>query len=221
MIIQLKNITKVYSTIDMDTYALHKVSIDIKRGDFIAICGPSGSGKSTLLSVLGTLDIPDSGEYYFNNELVTEYNLKELSNFRRSNIGFIFQNFNLMDDLTVLKNVMLPLAATSQFNFAKSEALARKAIDKVGISHRLRRYPSELSGGEQQRVAIARALVTEPDIILADEPTGNLDSYNGEVVMNLLQKINENGTTVCMVTHSNKNAALAHKIITIRDGKVE
>jgi putative ABC transport system ATP-binding protein len=221
MTIQLKNITKVYSTIDMDTYALYEVSLDIKQGEFIAICGPSGSGKSTLLSVLGTLEIPDSGEYYFLNKLVTEYNLKQLSILRRSNIGFIFQNFNLMDDLTVLKNVMLPLAATSQFNFIESEALARKAIDKVGMSHRLRRYPCELSGGEQQRVAIARAIVTEPNIILADEPTGNLDSHNGEVVMNLLQKINKNGTTVCMVTHSDKNAALAHRIITIRDGNIE
>jgi len=221
MTIQLKNITKVYSTIDMDTYALDNINLEIKRGEFIAICGPSGSGKSTLLSVLGTLEMPDSGQYYFNEQLISAYNLKQQKNYRRSNIGFIFQNFNLMGDLSVLKNVMLPLASTNHFNFAKSDVLARKVIDKVGMSHRLKRYPNELSGGEQQRVAIARALITAPNIILADEPTGNLDSQNGTIVMDLLKNINKMGTTVCMVTHSKENAAIADKIVTIRDGKIE
>lgn len=217
--IVLDNINKVFSTDEMDTYALQGISLEINRGDFVSIFGPSGGGKSTLLSVLAMHDAPTSGIYFFDNNLVNEFSSAKVLKFRREFMGYIFQEFNLIDDLTVEDNVGLPLRAVG---LTKKETRKRvdELLDEVELSSRKRHYPIQLSGGQQQRVAIARALANKPKIIFADEPTGNLDSVNSEIVINLIKLANERGATVCMVTHNPDYAAIAKRTISIRDGKL-
>ncbi len=219
MVLQLNEISKVYRTVDVETRALDRVSMEIGAGDFVAIMGPSGCGKSTLLNILGLLDSPTSGSYRFFGEEVSRYSEKQLTALRRATIGFVFQSFNLIDDLSVQENVEVALL------YRKVSASERKrrvaeALERVGISHRARHLPQQLSGGQQQRVAVARALVSQPKLILADEPTGNLDTANGEVVMQMLTGISQAGTTVVMVTHSLTHAALAKRTIKLLDGRV-
>jgi putative ABC transport system ATP-binding protein len=219
VVLQLNEISKVYRTVDVETRALDRVSMEIGAGDFVAIMGPSGCGKSTLLNILGLLDSPTSGSYRFFGEEVSRYSEKQLTALRRATIGFVFQSFNLIDDLSVQENVEVALL------YRKVSASERKrrvaeALERVGISHRARHLPQQLSGGQQQRVAVARALVSQPKLILADEPTGNLDTANGEVVMQMLTGISQAGTTVVMVTHSLTHAALAKRTIKLLDGRV-
>ncbi len=217
--LKLHNLTRVYQTHDVETSALNNVNIEIGQGEFVAIMGPSGCGKSTLLNTLGMLDSPSSGDYIFDGENVAGYTEKQLSVIRKKNIGFIFQNFNLIDELTVAENIELALI------YHKVPAAERKekvdqVMDKVGIAHRAKHLPSQLSGGQQQRVAVARAVVGEQKMILADEPTGNLDSAHGQEVMEMLQALNEEGTTIVMVTHSPAHADYARRTIHLFDGHV-
>jgi putative ABC transport system ATP-binding protein len=217
--LKLHNLTRVYQTHDVETSALNNVNIEIGQGEFVAIMGPSGCGKSTLLNTLGMLDSPSSGDYIFDGENVAGYTEKQLSVIRKKNIGFIFQNFNLIDELTVAENIELALI------YYKVPAAERKekvdqVMDKVGIAHRAKHLPSQLSGGQQQRVAVARAVVGEQKMILADEPTGNLDSAHGQEVMEMLQALNEEGTTIVMVTHSPAHADYARRTIHLFDGHV-
>ncbi len=217
--LKLHNLTRVYQTHDIETSALNKVNIEIAQGEFVAIMGPSGCGKSTLLNTLGMLDSPSSGDYTFDGENVAGYTEKQLSVIRKKNIGFIFQNFNLIDELTVAENIELALI------YHKIPAAVRKekvdqVMDKVGIAHRAKHLPSQLSGGQQQRVAVARAVVGEQKMILADEPTGNLDSVHGQEVMEMLQALNEEGITIVMVTHSPAHADYARRTIHLFDGHV-
>jgi putative ABC transport system ATP-binding protein len=217
--LKLHNLTRVYQTHDVETSALNNVNIEIGQGEFVAIMGPSGCGKSTLLNTLGMLDSPSSGDYIFDGENVAGYTEKQLSMIRKKNIGFIFQNFNLIDELTVAENIELALI------YHKVPAAERKekvdqVMDKVGIAHRAKHLPSQLSGGQQQRVAVARAVVGEQKMILADEPTGNLDSAHGQEVMEMLQALNEEGTTIVMVTHSPAHADYARRTIHLFDGHV-
>ncbi|MEW6994031.1 ABC transporter ATP-binding protein [Colwelliaceae bacterium MEBiC 14330] len=217
--LKLHNLTRVYQTNDIETSALNKVNIEIAQGEFVAIMGPSGCGKSTLLNTLGMLDSPSSGDYIFDGENVAGYTEKQLSVIRKKNIGFIFQNFNLIDELTVAENIELALI------YHKIPAAVRKekvdqVMDKVGIAHRAKHLPSQLSGGQQQRVAVARAVVGEQKMILADEPTGNLDSAHGQEVMEMLQALNEEGITIVMVTHSPAHADYARRTIHLFDGHV-
>ncbi|MEL7799886.1 MULTISPECIES: ABC transporter ATP-binding protein [Idiomarina] len=217
--IEIKRLSKVFATEEVETTALNDIDLKVNEGDFIAVMGPSGCGKSTLLSILGMLDSPTSGEFYFLDEEVSNYAERTLTKLRKSNIGFIFQNFNLIDELTVRQNVELPL----QYQHLP-KAQIRKRVDsilqRVGIDHRANHFPQELSGGQQQRVAIARALVIDPKLILADEPTGNLDSKNGDQVMQLLEELNSAGTTVVMVTHSEKDGFHADRVVYMLDGKI-
>jgi len=217
--IQLKQINKIFRTEDLETTAINNLSLEISKGDFVAIMGPSGCGKSTLLNILGLLDNPTSGNYLFNNEEISKYSEKNLTTIRRGNVGFIFQNFNLIDELTVFENVELPL---QYLKVSKTERKKRveDVLKKVDIAHRTSHYPRQLSGGQQQRVAVARALVIEPEFILADEPTGNLDSKNGKDVMGLLEELNNQGSTVIMVTHSKKDASYAKRCIYLNDGQM-
>ncbi|OIQ40976.1 MAG: phosphonate ABC transporter ATP-binding protein [Bacteroidetes bacterium MedPE-SWsnd-G1] len=217
--IQLTDLTKVYRTDEIESTALNKISFNIEKGEFVSIMGPSGCGKSTLLNVLGLLDKPESGSYQFLGEEVGHFNEKQRSNVRKANIGFVFQNFNLIDELTVFENIELPLIYNK---VSKSERKQRvnEIIEKMGISHRSSHFPQQLSGGQQQRVAVARALITRPPLVLADEPTGNLDSSHGNEVMELLCELHEEGTTIVMVTHSSHDASYSGRIINLLDGQV-
>ncbi len=217
--LKLHNLTRVYQTEDVETLALNNVNIEIRQGEFVAIMGPSGCGKSTLLNTIGMLDSPSSGEYIFNEENIAGYSEAQLANIRKQHIGFIFQNFNLIDELTVEENIELALL---YHNIPSAERKSRVAsvMDRVGIAHRAKHMPSQLSGGQQQRVAVARAVVGDQKMILADEPTGNLDSAHGQEVMEMLQSLNQEGTTIVMVTHSPAHADYAKRVINLFDGQV-
>ena len=217
--IRTENLTKIFRTEEVETIALNGVNIEVEDGEFIAIMGPSGCGKSTLLNILGLLDSPTEGKYWLNNEEVGHLKERERTAYRKGRIGFVFQNFNLIDELTVEENVDLQL---KYLGVGKAERKERvlEILRKVKLSHRAKHYPHQLSGGQQQRVAIARAVVGKPNIILADEPTGNLDSKNGMEVMQLLSELNEEGTTIVMVTHSKHDATYASRIINLFDGQV-
>jgi putative ABC transport system ATP-binding protein len=217
--LKLHNLTRVYQTEDVETSALNNVNIEIAQGEFVAIMGPSGCGKSTLLNTIGLLDSPSSGDYIFNGENVAGYSEKQLSVIRKHSIGFIFQNFNLIDELTVAENIELALIY-HKIPAAERKAKVAKVMDKVGIAHRAKHLPSQLSGGQQQRVAVARAVVGDQKMILADEPTGNLDSAHGQEVMEMLQALNDEGTTIVMVTHSPAHADYARRTINLFDGHV-
>ncbi len=217
--LKLHNLTRVYQTEDVETSALNNVNIEISQGEFVAIMGPSGCGKSTLLNTIGMLDSPSSGDYIFNGENVAGYSEKQLSVIRKQSIGFIFQNFNLIDELTVAENIELALIYHN-IPAAERKAKVEKVMDKVGIAHRAKHLPSQLSGGQQQRVAVARAVVGDQKMILADEPTGNLDSAHGQEVMEMLQALNDEGTTIVMVTHSPAHADYARRTINLFDGHV-
>ena len=217
--IRTENLTRIFRTEEIETIALNGVNINVKDGEFVAIMGPSGCGKSTLLNILGLLDSPTEGKYWLNNEEVGHLKERERTAYRKGRIGFVFQNFNLIDELTVEENVDLQL---KYLGVGKAERKERvlDILRKVKLSHRAKHYPHQLSGGQQQRVAIARAVVGKPSIILADEPTGNLDSKNGMEVMQLLSELNEEGTTIVMVTHSKHDATYASRIINLFDGQV-
>ena len=217
--IKAVNLTKVFRTESVETTALNGVNLEINKGEFLAIMGPSGCGKSTLLNLLGLLDNPTSGELWFLDEEVSRYTENNRTDLRNGNLGFVFQSFNLIDELTVFENVELPLLYAG---VPMKERVTRvhAALDRMQIAHRTEHYPQQLSGGQQQRVAIARAIVTNPHIILADEPTGNLDSVNGNEVMNLLLELNKEGSTVVMVTHSEENARMASRLIRMMDGNI-
>ena len=217
--IYAENLTRVYRTKEMETYALNKVNIQIQEGEFVAVMGPSGCGKSTLLNILGLLDPPSSGMYRFHDTEVQALTEKQSSRFIRGTIGFVFQSFILMDELNVRDNIALPLNYL-KMKGSEKRARVREVMDRLKISHRAEHYPQQLSGGQQQRVGIARAVVAGPKLILADEPTGNLDSKNGFEVMNLLADLNEKGTTVVMVTHSERDAGFATRTIQMLDGQV-
>ena len=217
--LKLTNLEKIYRTEEIETVALNKLSIEVKQGEFVAIMGPSGCGKSTLLNIIGLLDDADTGSFLFNNEEVIKYNERKRADLRKRNIGFVFQSFNLIDELTVYENVELPLLYL-KVPAAQRKEMVEAVLEKVQIMHRRNHFPQQLSGGQQQRCAVARAVVNNPKLILADEPTGNLDSKNGNEVMELLTNLNEAGTTVVMVTHSEHDAKYAHRIIRMLDGQV-
>lgn len=217
--IRIENLSKVFRTEEVETTALNQVSLHVKPGEFVAIMGPSGCGKSTLLNIIGLLDNPSEGEYYFNSQEVGHLKEKQRTQVRKGNIGFVFQSFNLIDELNVYENVELPLIYLKKKAREKKE-LVNHILDRMNISHRAKHFPQQLSGGQQQRVAIARAVVAGPKLILADEPTGNLDSKNGAEVMNLLTELNQEGTTIIMVTHSQHDASYAHRIINLFDGQI-
>lgn len=217
--LKLHNLSRVYRTENIETAALNQVNIEINQGEFVVIMGPSGCGKSTLLNLIGMLDSPNDGHYYFNGEDVAGYSEKQLAAIRKHHIGFIFQNFNLIEELSVAENIELALL---YHNIPSSERKQKvvEVMDKVGIAHRAKHMPSQLSGGQQQRVAVARAVVGSQGLILADEPTGNLDSAHGQEVMEMLQSLNQQGTTIIMVTHSPAHADYATRSINLFDGKV-
>jgi putative ABC transport system ATP-binding protein len=217
--IKTVNLTKTFSTMDVDTHALNGVDFIVEDGEFVAIMGPSGCGKSTLLNILGMLDSPSGGDYYFAGENVALYNEKKRSRLRKQKIGFIFQNFNLIDELTVFENVELPLLYLNQTQKDRHEKVIQ-VLEQLEMVHRRNHFPLQLSGGQQQRVAISRAVIANPSMILADEPTGNLDSSKGEDVMNLLTTLNEKGTTIIMVTHSQRDAEFSNRIVNLFDGKI-
>jgi putative ABC transport system ATP-binding protein len=217
--LKLENVSKIYRTAEVETHALAGVSLEVEAGEFLAIMGPSGCGKSTLLNILGLLDSPDSGHYWFFGEDVARYSEKQLTQLRRGGVGFVFQSFNLVDDLNVRENVEVSLLYRGMGGTERRRRVAA-ALERVGLSHRVKHLPNQLSGGQQQRVAIARALVGEPKLILADEPTGNLDTENGAAVMEMLTEINRAGTTVIMVTHSLVHAAQARRTVKLLDGRV-
>ncbi len=219
MKIEIKNLEKVFRAETVETVALNKVSLTIDEGEFVAIMGPSGCGKSTLLNILGLLDSPTGGSYLFDGSEVGKLRESERADYRKGKIGFIFQAFNLIDMLNVKDNIMLPLNSRKLSKKEKEQRVA-EIMDRMGIAHRSRHYPSQLSGGQQQRVAIARAVVSNPSLILADEPTGNLDSKNGAEVMALLDELHRGGATIVMVTHSQKDAAHADRIINLFDGQI-
>jgi len=216
--IKITDLEKIYRTEEVETIALNKLSLEVKEGEFVAIMGPSGCGKSTLLNILGLLDDSDSGSFIFNGVEVSHFNERKRADMRKHNIGFVFQSFNLIDELTVYENVELPLIYTG-VKSAERKEMVEKVLDKMKIMHRRNHYPQQLSGGQQQRVAVARAVVNNPKLILADEPTGNLDSANGGEVMELLTDLNEQGTTIIMVTHSEHDAKFSHRIIRMLDGQ--
>ena len=217
--IRLEHLSKVFRTEEVETTALNDVSLHVKQGEFVAIMGPSGCGKSTLLNIIGLLDNPTSGNYYFNGQEVGHLKEKQRTQVRKGNIGFVFQSFNLIDELNVYENVELPLIYLKKKASEKKE-LVTSILDRMNISHRVKHFPQQLSGGQQQRVAIARAVVAGPKLILADEPTGNLDSKNGAEVMNLLTELNQEGTTIVMVTHSQHDASYAHRVVHLFDGQI-
>lgn len=212
-------IEKVFRTEEVETLALNKVSIEVKEGEFVAIMGPSGCGKSTLLNILGLLDNPTNGEYFLNRTDVSKYQESQRTDLRKGIIGFVFQSFNLIDELNVYENIELPLLYM-KVSSAERKQRVKRVMEHMSIAHRENHFPQQLSGGQQQRVAIARAIVANPKLILADEPTGNLDSKNGQDVMRLLSKLNAEGTTIVMVTHSNHDAGYASRIINLFDGQV-
>jgi putative ABC transport system ATP-binding protein len=218
-LIHLEGVTKVFVTDEVETHALSGIHIDIERGEYVSISGPSGCGKSTLLAILGLLDTPSSGTYILNGKPVQSLKLSERARIRNREIGFIFQAFNLIGDLNVYENVELPLTYRGMGS-AERKKKVHEALERVGMSHRIKHYPSQLSGGQQQRVAVARALAGDPSILLADEPTGNLDSQNGEQVMDLLRELHRGGATICMVTHDPRYARYADRSIHLFDGRV-
>ena len=217
--IDLQKITRLYRSDEIETTALHNISLTIKRGEFVAIMGPSGCGKSTLLNVLGTIDRPTSGAYLFDGADLAKMSEAQLANHRARHLGFIFQSFNLVDDLTIYENVELGLLYRKDRKGSRRQAI-ESAMDRVGIAHRARHFPHQLSGGQQQRAAIARAIVGAPDLILADEPTGNLDTENGAQVMQILKGLNAAGATIVMVTHSQSHADQATRQVDILDGQL-
>ena len=217
--IRIEHLSKVFRTEEVETTALNDLSLHVKQGEFVAIMGPSGCGKSTLLNIIGLLDNPTSGNYYFNGQEVGHLKEKQRTQVRKGNIGFVFQSFNLIDELNVYENVELPLIYLKKKASEKKE-LVTSILDRMNISHRVKHFPQQLSGGQQQRVAIARAVVAGPKLILADEPTGNLDSKNGAEVMNLLTELNQEGTTIVMVTHSQHDASYAHRVVHLFDGQI-
>jgi putative ABC transport system ATP-binding protein len=218
-LIRLEGVRKVFFTDEMETHALAGVHLEIRPGEYISIAGPSGCGKSTLLSILGLLDTPTDGTYVLNGKNVENLKLSERARIRNREIGFIFQAFNLIGDLTVYENVELPLTYRGMGS-AERKTRVQKALERVGMAHRMKHYPAQLSGGQQQRVAVARALVGDPLILLADEPTGNLDSKNGQAVMDLLKELHAGGATICMVTHDPRYAELADRTIHLFDGRI-
>jgi putative ABC transport system ATP-binding protein len=219
IMIRTVNLNKVFRTEEIETSALNNVSLHIQKGEFVAIMGPSGCGKSTLLNIIGLLDNPSTGEYYFDNQEVGAFKERNRTLLRKGNIGFVFQSFNLIDELNVYENVELPLIYL-KLKVSERKAMVEKVLERMQISHRKKHFPQQLSGGQQQRVAIARAVVANPKLILADEPTGNLDSKNGLEVMNLLTELNREGTTIVMVTHSMHDSDFAHRVINLFDGQV-
>jgi putative ABC transport system ATP-binding protein len=218
-LIHLEAVTKVFTTDEVETHALSGINLDIHKGEFLAVAGPSGCGKSTLLSILGLLDSPTSGNYVLNGQPVEGLSIGDRARIRNREIGFIFQAFNLIGDLTVYENVELPLTYRSMPSAERKQRVL-EALGKVGMSHRVKHYPSQLSGGQQQRVAVARALAGGPSILLADEPTGNLDSTNGEAVMELLRELHRQGSTICMVTHDPRYTELAERTVHLFDGLI-
>jgi len=218
-LIKLEDVKKVFYTDEVETHALSGVHLEIKNGEFLSIAGPSGCGKSTLLSILGLLDSPSEGHYWINNQPVANLSLSDRTRIRNREIGFIFQAFNLIGDLTVFENVELPLTYRSMAS-AERKKRVQEVLERVGMAHRMKHYPSQLSGGQQQRVAVARALVGSPSILLADEPTGNLDSKNSEAVMDLLRQLHREGATICMVTHDPRYASIADRTIHLFDGRI-
>ncbi len=217
--IKLSGVSKLYRTSELETTALNSVDLSINDGEFVAVMGPSGCGKSTLLNIVGLIDTPSSGQCFFGEEEVSQHSEGKLAELRKGNVGFIFQSFNLIDELNVYENVELPLLY-QEAPKAQRKNLVREALELVGLSARAKHRPDQLSGGEQQRVAVARAVVNDPKLILADEPTGNLDTKNGEEVMSMLKTLNEQGTTIMMVTHSPSHGAKAHRIVNLLDGRV-
>ena len=219
-LIDIEALTKIFYTDEIETHALSGIHLAIGRGEYVAMSGPSGCGKSTLLSIVGLLDTPSDGKYHLNGKAVENLNFAERSRIRNQEIGFIFQSFNLIGDLTVYENVELPLTYRAGMTSSERKRRVGESLERVGMAHRMRHYPSQLSGGQQQRVAVARALGGSPSILLADEPTGNLDSKNGEAVMKLLQELHQEGATICMVTHDPRFAAHAERQVHLFDGKV-
>jgi putative ABC transport system ATP-binding protein len=218
-LIKLDRVSKVFVTDEVETHALAEIHFDVKKGEYLSIAGPSGCGKSTLLAILGLLDTPSEGTYYLNGKPVTGLKMSERARIRNREIGFIFQAFNLIGDLTVYENVELPLKYRGMPSSERKRRV-QDALERVGMQHRMKHYPSQLSGGQQQRVAVARALAGDPLILLADEPTGNLDSHNGEAVMTLLRELHKAGSTICMVTHDPRYAEFADRTIHLFDGKI-
>jgi putative ABC transport system ATP-binding protein len=218
-LIRLDNVSKVFVTDEVETHALSGIHFYVKKGEYLSIAGPSGCGKSTLLAILGLLDTPSDGSYYINGKPVTGLKMSERARIRNREIGFIFQAFNLIGDLTVYENVELPLTYRGMPSSERKRRV-HEALERVGMSHRMKHYPSQLSGGQQQRVAVARALGGDPLILLADEPTGNLDSGNGEAVMGLLRELHQAGSTICMVTHDPRYAEFADRTIKLFDGRI-
>ena len=217
--IKTEKLSMLFTTEEVQTKALNEVTLHVEQGEFVAIMGPSGCGKSTLLNILGTLDSPTSGSYFFEGKQVDKMNENQLTALRKNNLGFIFQSFNLIDELTVYENVELPLVYMG-IKTAQRKEKVNKVLEKVNLLHRANHYPQQLSGGQQQRVAIARAVVTDCKLLLADEPTGNLDTVNGVEVMELLSELNRQGTTIIIVTHSQRDATYAHRIIRLLDGQI-
>jgi putative ABC transport system ATP-binding protein len=217
--IRTVNLSKIFQTELVETTALYRINFEVKKGEFVAIMGPSGCGKSTLLNILGLLDNVNSGEYFFDGTEVTGFSENQRTKLRKGNIGFVFQSFNLIDELNVFENVELPLVALNMPKTMRKKAV-EETLERMRIGHRRDHFPRQLSGGQQQRVAVARALITNPKLVLADEPTGNLDSQNGEQVMQLLEQMNAGGTTIIMVTHSLSHAERAHRIVNLFDGHI-
>jgi putative ABC transport system ATP-binding protein len=216
--IKISDLEKIYRTEEVETVALNKLNVEVKTGEFVAVMGPSGCGKSTLLNILGMLDDADSGSYKFNDIEIAGFSERKRAQLRKHNLGFVFQSFNLIDELTVYENVELPLIYT-KVSSSTRKSRVEEVLDKMQIMHRRNHFPQQLSGGQQQRVAVARAVVNKPKLILADEPTGNLDSKNGIEVMQLLTDLNDQGTTIVMVTHSEHDARYSHRIIRMLDGQ--
>ena len=219
-LIHLEGLSKVFLTDEVETHALSDIHLEIAKGEYVSIAGPSGCGKSTLLSILGLLDSPTEGHYTLNERPVADLQASERARIRNSQVGFIFQSFNLIGDLDVYENVELPLTYRGGISGARRKQKTQEALEKVGMAHRMKHYPAQLSGGQQQRVAVARALVGDPAIMLADEPTGNLDSRNGEAVMELLRDLHRAGATICMVTHDDRYARHADRTVHLFDGRI-
>jgi len=218
-LIHLQSVNKVFYTEEVETHALSGVHLEINKGEYLSIAGPSGCGKSTLLSILGLLDSPSEGQYTLNGQAVADLSMSQRARIRNKEVGFIFQAFNLIGDLTVYENVELPLTYRGTPS-AERKTRVQQALERVGMSHRMKHYPAQLSGGQQQRVAVARAVVGDPSILLADEPTGNLDSTNGEAVMDLMRELHAGGATICMVTHDPRYASYADRTIRLFDGRI-
>ena len=218
--ITLKHLSKTYRTTEVETTALRDINLEVAVGEFVAVMGPSGCGKSTFLNIVGMLDSPSGGEYRFGEQNIAGYSESQLSELRKNSIGFVFQSFNLIDELNIFENVEIALLYHEEVSARERKTRVREALDRMKIGHRARHMPQQLSGGQQQRAAIARAVLSRPKLILADEPTGNLDTANGEEVMQLLTELNAEGTTVVMVTHSHSHAEYAHRIVNLLDGAI-